>query len=85
VNLPDQVHNKTAIHKRMTKLYPLFEAQNFHHKLCILLKAIIGCKSSLDRQQSHNYLQQEHHAYQHIPALSGVIKPKQKMAVYTGI
>ncbi len=57
VNLPDQVHNETAIHMRMTKLRPFLEAQNFHHKLRILLKAVIGCKSSLDTRQSHDYLQ----------------------------
>jgi hypothetical protein len=48
VNLPDQVHNETATRMRMTKLCPLLEAQNFHHKLRILLEAIIGCKSSSD-------------------------------------
>jgi hypothetical protein len=46
VNLPDHVRNETAICMRMTKLHPLLEAQNFHHKLRILLKAVIGCKSS---------------------------------------
>jgi hypothetical protein len=29
VNLPDQVHNETAIRMRMTKLRPLLKAQNF--------------------------------------------------------
>ncbi len=48
VNLPDQMRNETAIRMRMTKLHSLLEAQNFHHKLRILLEAIIGCKSSLD-------------------------------------
>jgi hypothetical protein len=48
VNLPDQVRNETAIRMRMTKLCPFLETQNFHHKLCILLEAVIGCKSSLD-------------------------------------
>jgi hypothetical protein len=41
VNIPDQVHNETAICMRMTKLCPLLEAQNFYHKLHILLEAII--------------------------------------------
>jgi hypothetical protein len=31
---------------RMTKQRPFSEAQNFHHKLQILLEAIIGCKTS---------------------------------------
>ncbi len=48
VNLPDQVHNETAICMRMTKLRPFLEAQTFHHKLHIFLGAIIGCRSSLD-------------------------------------
>jgi hypothetical protein len=77
VNLPDQVRNETAIHMRMTKLHPLLEAQNFHHKLCILLEAIVGCKSSLDTRQSHDYLQYAHCAYHCIAAFSGVIKPRQ--------
>ncbi len=41
VNLPDQVCNETAIRMRMTKLCPFLEAQNFHHKLHILLEAVI--------------------------------------------
>jgi hypothetical protein len=77
VNLPDQVCNETAIHMRMTKLCPLLEAQHFHHKLRILLNAIIGCKSSSDTRQSHDYLQYEHCAYHQIAAFSGVIEPKQ--------
>jgi hypothetical protein len=70
VNIPDQVCNETTIHMRMTKLCPLLEAQNFHHKLCILLKAIIGCKSSSDTRQSHDYLQYERRAYHRIAAFS---------------
>jgi hypothetical protein len=46
VNLPDQVRNESAIRMRMTQLRPFLEAQNFHHKLRILLEAVIGCKSS---------------------------------------
>jgi hypothetical protein len=61
----------------MTKLHPLLEAQYFHHKLPILLKAVIGCKSSSDTRQRHDYLQYEHCAYHHIAAFSGVIKPQQ--------
>ena len=77
VNLPDQVHNETAIRMRMTKLRPFLEAQNFHHKLRILLEAVIGCKSSSDTRQSHDYLQYKHCAYHHIAAFSGVIEPQQ--------
>jgi hypothetical protein len=61
----------------MTKLCPLLvEAQNFHHKLGILLNAVIGCKSSSDTRQSLDYLCYEH-AYHHIAAFSGVIEPQQ--------
>jgi hypothetical protein len=77
VNLPDQVRNETAIHVKMTKLRPLLEAQNFYHKLCILLTAVIGCKSSLDTRQSHDYLQYKRCAYHRIAAFSGVIEPQQ--------
>jgi hypothetical protein len=77
VNLPDQMCNETAVHMRMTKLCPLLEAQNFHHKLSILLEAVIGCKSSLDTRRSHDYLQNERCAYHCIAAFRGVIKPQQ--------
>jgi hypothetical protein len=39
--LPDQIHNETSIHKCMTKQQPFLGAQIFHHKLQILLEAII--------------------------------------------
>ncbi len=77
VNIPDQVRNETAIRMRMTKLRHLLEAQNFHHKLRILLKAVIGCKSSLDTRQSHDYLQYKRYAYHRIAAFSSVIEPQQ--------
>jgi hypothetical protein len=77
VNLPDQVCNETAIHMRMTTLCPFLEAQNFHHKLRILLEAVIGCKSPSDTRQSHDYLQYKRCAYHHIAAFSGVIEPQQ--------
>ncbi len=77
MNLPDQVRNETAIRMRMTKLRPFLEAQNFHHELRILLEAVIGCKSSSDTRQSHDYPQYEHHAYQRIAAFSSVIEPQQ--------
>ncbi len=44
-NLPDQISNETSICMRMTKQQPFLEAQNFHHKLQIVLEAIIGCKN----------------------------------------
>jgi hypothetical protein len=71
------VRNETAIRMRMTKLHPFLEAQNFHHKLRIFLEAIIGCKSSLDTRQSHDYLQYKRRAYHRIVAFSGVIEPQQ--------
>jgi hypothetical protein len=43
-NLPDQVHYETSICMRMTKQRPFLETQNFHHKLHILLKAILDAK-----------------------------------------
>jgi hypothetical protein len=76
MNLPDQVCNETAIRMRMTKLHPFLEAHNFHHNLRILLKAVIGCKSSLDTRQN-DYLQYKRCAYHRIAALSGVIEPQQ--------
>ena len=76
-NLPDQVHNETAIRMRMTKLHPFLEAQNFHDKLRILLEAVIGCKSSLDTRLSHDCLQYKRCAYHRIAAFSGVIEPQQ--------
>jgi hypothetical protein len=45
-DLPYQIRNDTAIRIRLTKLRPLLEAEYFHHKLNILLKAVIGCKTS---------------------------------------
>ncbi len=78
VNLPDQVHNETAICMRMTKLRPFLEAQIFHHKLRILLEAVVGCKSSLDTRQSHDYLQYKRPAYHRIAAFRGVIESQQE-------
>ncbi len=45
-DLPHSIRNETSIRMCMTKQRPFLEAQNFHHKLQILLKAIIGCKTS---------------------------------------
>jgi hypothetical protein len=53
-----------------------------HHKLRILLKAVIGCKSSSDNRQSHDYLQYDHCLYHHIAAFSGVIEPQQDGHLY---
>ncbi len=50
------------------------EAQNFHHKLQISLKAIIGCKTSYKTCQSHDYFQYERRAYHRIAAFNGVIE-----------
>ncbi len=55
-NLPDQIRNETSIRMRITNQRPLLEAQNFNHKLQILLEAIIGCKTSSKTRQSHDYL-----------------------------
>ncbi len=62
---------------RMRKQQPFLEAQNFHHKLQILLKAIIGCKTSSDTRRSHDYFQYDRCAYHHIAAFNGVIEPQQ--------
>jgi hypothetical protein len=77
VNLPDQVHNETTICMIDKALPPFKSPQSSPHKLRILLKVVIGCKSSSDTQQSHDYLQYEHHAYCHIAAFSSVIKLHQ--------
>jgi hypothetical protein len=68
-DLPDPIHNKTSIRMRMTKQRPFLEAQNFHHKLQILLEAIIGCKTSLETRQSHDYFQYDQRAYHHIAVI----------------
>ncbi len=56
-DLPDPTCNETSIPMHMTKQRSFLEAQNFHHKLQILLEAIIGCKTSLETRRSHDYLQ----------------------------
>ncbi len=56
-DLPNQIRNETSIRVRMKKQQPFLEAQNFHHKLQILLEAIIGCKTSSETCQNHDYLQ----------------------------
>jgi hypothetical protein len=56
-DLPDSICNETSIRMRMTKQRPFLETQTFHHKLQILLKAIIGCKTSYKTRQSHDYFQ----------------------------
>ncbi len=55
--LPDPIQNKTSIPMHMKKQQPFLEAQNFHHKLQILLEAIIGCKTSSETRQSHDNFQ----------------------------
>ncbi len=75
-DLPYRICNDTAIQIRLTKLRPLLEAEYFHHKLNILLKAVIGCKTSSETRRSHDYLQYERRTYHHIAALNGVIEPQ---------
>ena len=63
---------------RMTKQQPFLEAQNFLHKLQILLEAIIGCKTSLETRWSHDYFQyDQERAYHCIAAFNGVIELQQ--------
>ncbi len=52
------------------------EAQNFNHKLQILLKAIIRWKTSSETRQSHDYFQYDRRAYHRIAAFNGVIEPQ---------
>jgi hypothetical protein len=61
---------------RMTKQRPFLEAQNFHHKLQILLEAIIGCKTSYETRRSHDYFQYDQRPYHRIAAFNGVIEPQ---------
>ncbi len=76
-DLPDQIRNETSIQIHMTKQQPFLEVQNFHHKLQILLEAIIGCKTSSETRQSHDYFQYDQHACHCIAAFNGVIEPQQ--------
>ncbi len=62
---------------RVTKQQPFLEAQNFHHKLQILLEAIIGCKTSSELRWGHDYFQYDQRAYHHIAAFNGVIELQQ--------
>ncbi len=50
-DLTDPIHNETSICMRMTKQQSFLEAQNFHHKLQILIEAIIGCKTSSETRR----------------------------------
>ncbi len=43
----------------------------------IFLEAIIGCKTSLETCQSHDYFQYDHPAYHHIAAFNHVIELQQ--------
>jgi hypothetical protein len=56
-DLLNSIRNETSIRMCMTKHQPFLEAQNFHHKLQILLKAIIRCKTSYKTRRSHDYFQ----------------------------
>jgi hypothetical protein len=77
LDLPDPIRYETSIRMGMTKQQPFLEAQNFHHKLQILLEAIIGCKTSSETRQSHDYFQYDGRAYHHIAAFNGVIELQQ--------
>ncbi len=76
-DLPDQIRNETFICVHMTKQQPFLEDQNFHHKLQILLEAIIGCKTSSETRWSHDYFQYDCRSYHHIAAFNGVIELQQ--------
>ncbi len=76
-DLSDQIRNETSIRMRMTKQQPFLVAQNFHYKLQILLEAFIGCKTSLETRQSHDYFQYDCRAYHCIAAFKVVIEPQQ--------
>ncbi len=54
-DLPDSILNQTSIRMRITKQQPFLKAQNFYHKLQILLEAIIGSKTSSETRRSHDY------------------------------
>jgi hypothetical protein len=45
--------------------------------LQILLEAIIGCKTSLEKHQSHDYFEYDCCAYHFIAAFNGVIEPQK--------
>ncbi len=76
-DLPNPIRNETSIRMHMTKQQSVLEAQNFHHKLQILLEAINGCKTSSETRQSHDYFQYDPRAYHCIAAFNGVIEPQQ--------
>jgi hypothetical protein len=61
----------------MTKQRLFLEAQNFHHKLQIILEAIIRCKTSLETCRSHDYFQYDQRAYHCFAAFNGVIELQQ--------
>jgi hypothetical protein len=52
------------------------EAQNFYHKLQILLEAIIGCKTSSETCRGYDYFQYDQRAYHCIATFNGVIEPQ---------
>jgi hypothetical protein len=61
----------------MKKQQPFLEALNFHHKLQILLEAIIGCKTSSETCQSCDHFQYDQCVYHCIAAFNGVKEPQQ--------
>jgi hypothetical protein len=72
-DLPDRIRNKTSIGMHVTKQRPFLKAQNCHHKLQILLEAIIGCKTSSETRQSHDYFQYDQRAHHCIAAFYGFL------------
>ena len=59
------------------KVTTIPESSKFHHKVQILLEAIIGCKTSLETRRSHDYFQYDQRAYHCIAAFNGVIELQQ--------
>jgi hypothetical protein len=76
-DLLNPIRNETSIRMGMTKQQPFLEAQNFYHKLQILLEAIIGCKTSHETCQSHDDFQYDQCAYHCIAAFNGVMELQQ--------
>ena len=73
IRLPNPIRDETSIRMRVSKQQPFLKAQNFHHKLQILLEAIIGCKTSSETCRSHDYFQYDRRAYHCIAAFNGAI------------
>ncbi len=59
------------------KAATISRSPNFHHKLQILVEAIIGCKTSSDTRHSHDSLQYDCRAHHCIAAFNGMMGPQQ--------